>query len=354
MENTGKGLIMKQLKPIQFDTSKVKPTEKFTSVEMGKLWATYEGNSLSNVIIKHFLQHVEDEDIKTLLENALSLTEDFMEKIKEFLEKENFPLPLGYTEKDFHSEAPSLFEDEFYVHYLKYAAKAGLSIYAIALPLVMRLDIREFFIQCGMVTTELLGQINGLLMAKGFIIKPPVLPTPEKVDFIENKSYLDGFGHKLRPLHALEVTHLYDNIENNVTSKALLIGFSQVARTQQVRDFFIKGIELTDKMVEQLKTKLHKENLPSPALLDHLVTDSTTSPFSDKLMLSHKADMFAMKVRSMGNSMAVNGRKDIGLLYGKALMNVALYAEDAAEILIEHGWMEQPPHAADRNKLASE
>jgi hypothetical protein len=229
-----------------------------------------------------------------------------------------------------------------------------LSIYAIALPLVMRLDIREFFIQCGMATTELLAQINGILMDKGFIIKPPVLPTPDRIDFINRKSYLDGFGRNLRSLHALEVTHLYDNIENNVTSKALLIGFSQVARSKQLRDFFIRGIEVTDKMVEQMKAKLHKENLPSPALLDHLVTNSTISPYSDKLMLSHKADMFSMKIRSMGNSMAVNGRKDIGLLYGKGLMNVALYAEDAAEILIEHGWMEQPPHAADRNKLATE
>jgi hypothetical protein len=345
---------MKQLKPIQFDTSKVSPTEKFTSVEMAKLWATYMGNSLSNHILRHFLQHVENEDIKTLLENAFGLTEKFMSKIKGFMEKENFPVPQGYTEDDFNSAAPRLFEDEFYVHYLKYAAKAGLSIYAIALPLVMRLDIREFFIQCGMATTELLAQINGILMDKGFIIKPPVLPTPDRIDFINRKSYLDGFGRNLRSLHALEVTHLYDNIENNVTSKALLIGFSQVARSKQLRDFFIRGIEVTDKMVEQMKAKLHKENLPSPALLDHLVTNSTISPYSDKLMLSHKADMFSMKIRSMGNSMAVNGRKDIGLLYGKGLMNVALYAEDAAEILIEHGWMEQPPHAADRNKLATE
>jgi hypothetical protein len=104
---------MKQLKPIQFDTSKVSPTEKFTSVEMAKLWATYMGNSLSNHILRHFLQHVENEDIKTLLENAFGLTEKFMSKIKGFMEKENFPVPQGYTEDDFNSAAPRLFEDEF-------------------------------------------------------------------------------------------------------------------------------------------------------------------------------------------------------------------------------------------------
>lgn len=345
---------MSSLKPIHYDTDKLSPAEKFTSVEMGKLWATYMGNSMSSTILKYFLQNVEDPDIKTLLENALHLTEDFMATIKGFLEGENFPIPHGFNEKDVNLSAPRLFEDEFYVHYLKYASKAGMSIYAIALPLVMRLDIREFFVKCGIVTAELLEQINGLLMDKGFIIKPPVLPVPEKVDFVERKSYFNGIGGKLRPLHALEVTHLYDNIENNVTSKALLMGFSQVVKSEQIREFFIRGVEMTDKMVDQLKEKLHQQNLPSPALLDHLVTSSTTAPFSDKVMLVHKADMFSMKVRSFGNSMAVNGRKDIGLLYGKVLMKVALYAEDAADLLIENGWLEQPPQAANRKELTSE
>lgn len=345
---------MSSLKPIHYDTDKLSPAEKFTSVEMGKLWATYMGNSMSSTILKYFLQNVDDPDIKTLLENALHLTEDFMATIKGFLEGENFPIPHGFKEKDVNLSAPRLFEDEFYVHYLKYAAKAGLSIYAIALPLVMRLDIREFFLKCGMETAELLEQINGLLMDKGFIIKPPVLPVPEKVDFVERKSYFNGIGGKLRPLHALEVTHLYDNIENNVTSKALLMGFSQVVKSEQIREFFIRGVEMTDKMVDQLKEKLHQQNLPSPALLDHLVTSSTTAPLSDKIMLVHKADMFSMKVRSFGNSMAVNGRKDIGLLYGKVLMKVALYAEDAADLLIENGWLEQPPQAANRRELTSD
>ena len=344
---------MTSLKPINFDTTKMNPDVKFTSVEMGKLWATYMGNSMSAVILRHFLQHVEDEDIKTLLENSLSLAEGFMRSIEGFMRNEKFPIPEGFTDSDFHMDAPRLFEDEFYVHYLKYASKAGLSIYAIALPLVMRLDVREFFIQCGMSTTELLAQINGLLMDKGFIIKPPVIPVPEKTEFVERKSYMDGFGGDVRPLHALEVTHLYDNIENNVTSKALLIGFSQVAKSEQVKKLFAKGIQMTDTIIEQCMDKLHHDNLPSPGLLDHLVTSSTTSPFSDKIMLFHKADMFAMKVRSFGNSMAVNGRKDIALLYGKALMKVALFAEDAADLLIENRWMEQPPQAANRNKLTS-
>jgi hypothetical protein len=32
----------------------------------------------------------------------------------------------------------------------------------------------------------------------------------------------------------------------------------------------------------------------------------------------------------------------------------ALYVEDGGNILIENGWMEQPPTAIDREKLTSE
>ncbi len=38
--------------------------EKLNSAEMGKLWATYMGNSMSTCILSYFLQHVEDKDIK--------------------------------------------------------------------------------------------------------------------------------------------------------------------------------------------------------------------------------------------------------------------------------------------------
>jgi hypothetical protein len=353
-KNEAKGIIraMELMKPINISADKLSEDSPMTAVEMGKLWATYVGNSMSNQILKYFLKNVEDKDIKTLLENGLTLTEDFMKQIREFFIKEKFPIPLGFTEEDVNLGAPRLFLDEFYPHYLKYASKAGLSLYAIALPIVMREDIREFFVHCSNCTTVFLGQINNVLLDKGFIDKPPIIPVPEKVDFIQKESYLNGFFGEVRELHALEITHLYDNIENNITSKALLTGFSQVAKNEKVRDFFLRGKNITDREVQRFQDKLHKENLPFLSQIDHLVTTSTYSPFSDKIMMFHKVDMFSIKIRSFANSMAVNGRRDIGLMYTKALAEVALFVEDGANILIDHGWMEQPPKAVDRSNLA--
>ncbi|MFL6558440.1 MAG: DUF3231 family protein, partial [Bacillus sp. (in: firmicutes)] len=36
--------------------------EKLTSAEMGKLWVTYMGNSMSKRYLMYYLQHVEDQD----------------------------------------------------------------------------------------------------------------------------------------------------------------------------------------------------------------------------------------------------------------------------------------------------
>jgi hypothetical protein len=344
---------MEIIKPIQLGSTKSNISEKLTSAEMGKLWATYMGNSMSKCILSYYLQHVEDEVIKTLLENALKLSVDFMKTTKDILKKENFPIPNGFSEEDVNLGAPRLFEDVYYVHYLKYVCKAGMSIYNVAVPLVHRKDVKEFFIYCMDSTMALMGQINDILMNKGLIIKPPIIPVPDKVEFV-HQGFLDGFLGHVRPLHALEIAHLYDNIENNATSKALIMAFSQVVKSEKIRKLFIEGKALTHKSIEQYMEKLHNENLPSPSFLDHLVTTSTFSPFSDKLMLFHKIDMFSMKIRAFGNSAAVNGRHDMGVLYAKSLIKITSFVEDAAEIMIENGWMEQPPFAVNRDKIASE
>jgi hypothetical protein len=239
------------------------------------------------------------------------------------------------------------------VHYLKYAAKAGMSIYSIAIPLVYRKDVKEFFRYCMDCTMDLIDQIKEILMSKGLIIKPPIIPVPNKVEFI-HQDFLNGFFGHVRPLQALEIAHFYDNIENNVTSKALIMAFAQVAKDDKVRKLFERGKELTAVSVENYMQMLHNENLPSPSFLDDLVTTSTFAPFSDKLMLFHKMDMFSMKIRAFGNSVAVNGRHDVGMIYTKSFMKISLFVEDAAKLMVEKGWMEKPPMAAEREKLAFE
>ncbi|MBT2700970.1 DUF3231 family protein [Bacillus sp. ISL-40] len=339
---------MNVMKPQNLSIHTSGETQPLTTFELGKLWATYMGNSMSIQILGYFHQHCDDEDIRLLLENGLALSKDFTQWIEGFLKKENFPIPKGSTKDDVNLGAPRLYEDEFYAHYLKYAAKAGMSLYAVAVPLIMREDIREFFIYCNQCTTVLLGQINNVLMEKKLIAKPPIIQTPKGIDKIDKQSYINGFLKDVRPLQALEIIHLWDNIENNTTSKALLLGFYQIVKDEKIKALFKRGLNMTEKAVKQYKEKLHIEQIQSPSYLDHLVTTSTYPPFSDKIMLLHKVDMFAMKIRAFGNSLAVTARRDIDMLYIRTLVNIGLFVDDGINILIDKGWFESPPKAFDR------
>ena len=316
---------------------------------MGNLY----GKQYGKYIITYYLQHVEDKDIKTLLENGLKLSEEFVKIVEDIFKKESFQIPKAFSEEDVYLGAPRLFLDEFYVHYLKYTAKGGLSIYSVGLPIVHRKDIREFLRYCIESTMNFLDQIEEVFIKKGLINKPPLIPYPDKVEFV-HQDFLNGFFGQVRPMHALEIAHLYDNIESNVTSKALIMAFAQVAGDKKIRKLFERGRDMTTNHVERYMHMLHDENLPSPSFLDDLVTSSTTSPFSDKIMMYHKMDMFSMKIRAFGNSAAVNGRNDIGMVYTKSVMAIAKFVQDLQKTLINKGWMEQPPYAADRDKLASE
>lgn len=327
---------------------------QLTAAEMGKLWATYVGNTMGKCVLGYFLQQVDDKDIKKILTYALGLSEGYIQDIEAIFKQADFPIPVGFTNDDVNLEAPRLFEDEFYLHYLQYLGKAGMSIYSVAIPLMTRKDIRDFFVRALHDTSNLIVDVNEALLSKHALMNPPVIPPPPRIDFVTKQSFLNVFFGHARPLQGLEIAHLYGNILNDITSKAIMIGFSQVAKSEKVRQYLERGKKLNQKHIDLMSDKLSKDELPSPSLIDHLVRPSTESPFSDKLIVFHKIDMFSMKIREYANGISLDGRKDIGALFAKCILDVSLFVEDGANIMIELGWMEQPPEAIDRDKLHAE
>ncbi|WP_085994110.1 DUF3231 family protein [Oceanobacillus senegalensis] len=330
------------------------PQKVLTSAEMGKLWAVYAANTMAKCILTYFLNHVKDDQIKKVLDDALILTNSILESVLLFFEESNFPVPVGFTDKDVNLNAPRLFQDDFYLYYLSYVGKAGMSIYHVAIPMMTRKDIRSFFIDTLTKTANLMAKVNDALEAKGLLRNSPEIPTPDDIDFIDSQSYLTGFFGNKRTLHGLEIGHLFANINNDETSKALLVAFSQVAKDPKVKKYFVRGKNLNQRHISAATEKLNHDNLPAPGLLEHLVTDSTEPPFSDRMMLFHKIDMFSMKIRTYANGASLNGRRDVGAMYAKFLLDVSLYVEDGVNIMIDNNWMEQPPQAADRENLSSD
>lgn len=344
---------MIKLEPLREGQLTTSISDKLTSAEIGKLWATYMGNNMSGRILPYFLRNADDREIRSILEEALRLSEKFTRTIADVFSVEGHPLPNGFSEEDVNMGAPRLFDDEFYLHYLKYVGKAGISIYGIAVPLMSRPDIRAFFTDCLNSTIKLMNAVNDLLDAKGLLIKPPYIPTPKKIEFVRKQSFLNGFFGDVRPLQALEITHVFDNVENNAISSAVLTGFSQSAKSEEVREYFLRGKRIASKHIELLNRTMQKDDLPTHPRLDHLVTDSTFSPFSDRIMMFHKVDMFMVRIRTYGNALAFCARHDVAALFVRFMAEIGNYVEDGANIMIERGWLEQPPLAADRDALAS-
>jgi hypothetical protein len=73
---------------------------KLTSAEMASLWISYQNDTMSICVMKHFLCHIDDEEIREVLEYALHLSEQHIKTVTEFMKKEDFPIPHGFTEND--------------------------------------------------------------------------------------------------------------------------------------------------------------------------------------------------------------------------------------------------------------
>jgi len=325
---------------------------RLTSAEISNLWGTYIANSMSVCVLKHFYHHCEDEQIKEVVKYALSLSEKHVHTVAEIFNHEKFPLPVGFTDEDVDLSAPRLYADTFYLNYLHQTTKSGYSMYTIALPNIARADVRDFFSECISSLTELYNRIASLSLAKGVFIRPPYVPIPNDVEFVQSSQFLAGFLGRQRAINTLEITHVYSNIQSNALGRALIVGFSQVTKHPDVRHYFLRGKEIATHHIDTLSKILHNEDLPSPMTWDHDVMESTTPPFSDKLMLFHINGVNALSIFNYGAALSGAQRHDLNATYSRLMAQVGLYAEAGARLMIRHGWLEQTPLAADRPRLA--
>ncbi|MED4074634.1 DUF3231 family protein, partial [Priestia endophytica] len=71
----------------------------------------------------------------------------------------------------------------------------------------------------------------------------------------------------------------------NALGSAILVGFSQVAKSKEVTQFLLRGSDIAKKNIKILGEKLAESNLPIASAWDAEVTKSTTHTFSEKLMM---------------------------------------------------------------------
>jgi len=324
----------------------------FTSGEIGYLWQTYQYESITVCGLTYFLQHIDDQAVKKVLEKALDISQKRLSKIKEILTDANYQIPQGFTEGDVNLQAPRLFSDKMYLQYLIHMLQMELKFYGTAMLGVVKLRVQNFYQQVIKDTMELEMEAKELAKRKGLYIRAPKVPSPKHIEFVKKESFLAGWFGETRPLLAIEIAELVFNAKRNALGHAVITAFAQVTKLKDVRDYFIRGKKIANKHVETFTNKLHKEDLAdATSLLTAEITESTESPFSDKLMMNFIANLIGSSLVQYGSAMAMSPRRDLGVMYTKLMAEIAKYSNDGEELLIANGWMEKPPIAVDREKL---
>ncbi|MFD2445045.1 DUF3231 family protein [Bacillus sp. CGMCC 1.16607] len=327
---------------------------KLTSSEISMLWSTYIGDTMAFCVLSHFKQTCEDNDIIPVIEFAINSAKDHIVQITEIFTKEGIPIPNGFGEQDVNLQAKKLFSDITYMRYLNHMGKTGLNSYSLAKSISARKDIRNLFKQFSDQTETLFDRNVELMQEKGVFIRSPYISYPDKLEYITDKKFLGGLlGHR-RPLLGIEIAHVGINIEVANVGKTLLLGFSQVAQSKKLSDYFKDGYEIGKKLAEDLMIKLKEDDNSYPSIWDSTITNSTDAPFSDKLMLFHANAQSGVVIGDFGLAIAASLRKDLSLTYEGYLIKIGAYAEEGARILIDHGWFEKPPQSLDRESLRNQ
>ena len=325
-----------------------------TSSELAILWRSNDYYAMLRCVYKHLLNTLEDPDLRPFIEDCIPLFETRVNRTSKILKMEGQPLPQGFGEEDMDIGAPRLFTDLYYYYYTLNMMRIGLLLGSTNLGHSVREDVRSFYTESLESTTRLYNRFSEIMLKKGILVRSPIINTFKEADIVKKQNFLRGFLGERRPLLAQEVDQLFFGIRNNLVGGALLTGFQQTARSEQVRSYMAKGAEIARKHVNIFSSTLQKEKLPVPMHTGQLVTDSTISPFSDRLMMQHAVILVGVGIGNYATFMGSSLRHDLSANYSRLIAETVNYGEDGINIMIENGWLEEPLRTIDQRELGKQ
>ncbi|RBP89944.1 uncharacterized protein DUF3231 [Cytobacillus firmus] len=327
---------------------------KLTASEIGTLWGEYVNGTMTEIVNRYMISIIEDEETKQVFEIAIKTGEKQKKQLVSFIERDGFPVPIGFTESDLNKSAERLFSDTFCLNYLHIMTIHGLLGHTTALSVSVRKDIREFYNSCVDDAKSMYDLTIELLLKKGVFQRDPYFYPAESPELITAKDFTDGFFGKGRVLSSTEIISISLNIKKGIMAKALSIGFSQVTESKDIRKFFEELEKAADENLQALSKIMYKDNLPVPMSLESEITTSKDSPFSDKLMLYHMGFLAQTAQVYYGTGLAGSMRTDLAVAYEKAILKTLGITRKWFSIMVKNKWFEQPPLAPNRKELAQD
>ena len=335
---TDTGLLDKQR--VSFRELELLEQEKLTKLDL--LSKEIDDQEMKSQYLKQEKSEIEKEDARL---------NEHIEELKNIFMEEALPLPNGFTDQDVDLNAPRLFTDDFYLHYLGFMSRIAMNNYTLILNQIARSDIRAYFSKRVYENIDLYNNSADLRLSKGIFIRAPRVEVIKNVQYVKNQSFIfDWFGEK-RPLLTTEITHIFSIIYSNIVGRAITTGFGQVSKEKKHSDYFFEGKAISTKQIDELSSLLTDEAIPIPSTSDSFVTDSIVAPFSEKLMLNHSMVLASAGVSRLGMAISDTVRSDLQTKYMKYIAEDMKYSKNAADILIDNGWLEQPPQAINHESL---
>nr|WP_290912594.1 DUF3231 family protein [Anoxybacillus sp.] len=330
-------------------------TIRLTSAEIANSWHTYMYDSMVECVMTHFKQTAEDAEVRAVVEKMIQVVQNHLRALEKLFQEEGIAKPDGFpVTKHVNIEAPKLFSDVFYLEYINQMTQFKISSHMTTIVMASREDIHRLFTGFIQEVIELNANVRTVMKEKGVHIRPPYMEYPKKVDYVEKQSFLTGWLGRRRPLLAVEAAYLVMNSINNEIAKSTLIGFAQVTKDPDIRNFFIRGQRVTSDIIISIFDVLQENDIPASMTWDTVVNDSTVAPFSEQLMLFLINTLSGVGIAMYGQALSLTMRRDLAALYAAFMAKAGAYAEDGVNLMIERGWLEQPPHFLDRERLVKE
>lgn len=324
------------------------------SSELATLWIVYQKKTMMVRVTDYFLSKCKDTEALEILKSFHEEEKKLVEDIVNILKLEGAAIPIGFTENDVNHEAPPLFDDDYQIFYLRMMTKIASALHALHMTMTYRSDLLEMYKSFTAFAEEFYIKTTEHLIEKGVLPRSPAVTLPKQVEFAKGEDYRSGFkwvGQR-RSLNTVEVAYLYQAIEANVTGMKLMTGYSQVAKEKEVQKYFVRGKDISKKIIKTFSNILTDSDIIVPATSAGRVTDSTISPFSDKLMMYNTSILssFGLGSNALGTSFSL--RKDLPVKMAMSAKDVYNFASDGGTIMIKYGWTEEPPQMEDRESLA--
>ncbi|MGK0465876.1 DUF3231 family protein [Clostridium sp.] len=318
---------------------------QLTSSELSTLWMLYTSQTERLTLFDLFRNKTIDKEAQNILNSYITDTTNIKNKIINLFNNENIVIPLGINEKDIVSEVPPLFDDIFNIMHLRRGMKLASGRTGVFSVMSYMKEVNDIFKLDFEIANKYYMMTTNYLLVKGVLTKSPHAPMPKQVEFIEDKNYMSGYNllSDKRSLDTIEVSYISETIENNILDMKLLTGFAQVATEIEVKKYFIEGKELLKKHIAELSNLLLQSDIEPPNTLAGIVTDSTQTPFSDKLMMYINGLLSSTPLGFTGLDTPFSMRNDLPLKLGLISKDIFEYSKKGGKIMIEHKWMEQPP-----------